>query len=43
LIKRADKISDSQWRTSFLDKIPEHRAMLAHWQQLQSSTTSKGG
>jgi tetratricopeptide (TPR) repeat protein len=30
---RAAKISDAQWRASFLDNVPEHRTITILWQQ----------
>jgi tetratricopeptide (TPR) repeat protein len=46
LIQRADKISNSDWRASFLENVPEHRAILDRWKQLAglpagNSTTQK--
>jgi class 3 adenylate cyclase/tetratricopeptide (TPR) repeat protein len=37
LMARADKISDPDWRQSFLDNIPEHRAMVDLWERGQAA------
>ena len=34
LIRRADKISNADWRASFLDNVQEHRALAERWKQL---------
>ena len=34
LMQRAGKISDLEWRKSFLENIPEHRAVTQMWQQV---------
>ena len=34
LVERAQKISDSEWRDSFLHNVPEHRALGKRWEQL---------
>lgn len=36
LMARAAKISDSQWRTAFLEKVPEHQTILRRWQESQA-------
>ena len=28
VIRRADRISNADWRESFLDRVPEHRAII---------------
>ena len=33
LMNRANKISDAQWRTSFLQNVPEHRMLSVRWQR----------
>lgn len=40
LIQRADKISNLEWRKSFLENVPEHRAILDKWTQLAVSPAS---
>jgi tetratricopeptide (TPR) repeat protein len=37
LLARAEKISDAAWRQSFLDHIPEHRALAALWERSQAA------
>ncbi len=37
LLARATKISDPQWRTSFLEMVPENQTMLQRWQELQKA------
>jgi tetratricopeptide (TPR) repeat protein len=34
LMQRAERITNPEWRDSFLDNVPEHRAIIARWQQL---------
>ncbi|MCL5994453.1 MAG: AAA family ATPase [Chloroflexi bacterium] len=34
LMQRAEKISDSTWCRSFMENVPEHRAIAALWQRL---------
>ncbi len=34
LVARADKISDAEWRRSFLENVPEHRSITVRWQQV---------
>jgi len=34
LMERADKISDPTWRKSFLENVPEHRAIVEKWNQV---------
>lgn len=34
LIKRADRISDRDWRRAFLENVPEHRDLITMWQEL---------
>lgn len=36
LMVRADKISDAEWRKSFLENVPEHRAMVEIWERVAS-------
>jgi tetratricopeptide (TPR) repeat protein len=31
LLARAEKIGDPAWRSSFLEKVPEHRAIMERW------------
>jgi hypothetical protein len=38
LIARAEKISNPEWRTSFLRNVIEHRTMLEMWQRNVTST-----
>jgi predicted ATPase len=33
LMARAEKISDAEWRKSFLENVPEHRAMVEMWER----------
>lgn len=33
VIARADKISNAEWRRSFLENVPENRALLARWRE----------
>jgi class 3 adenylate cyclase/tetratricopeptide (TPR) repeat protein len=37
LMARAEKISDRDWRQSFLDNIPEHRAIVDLWERSQAA------
>ncbi|HEU4743392.1 MAG TPA: tetratricopeptide repeat protein [Meiothermus sp.] len=37
LIERAYKISDPEWRGSFLESVPENRQMLRSWQSLHNT------
>jgi class 3 adenylate cyclase/tetratricopeptide (TPR) repeat protein len=37
LIKRADRISNFKWGRSFLENVPEHRAMLDKWDRMAGS------
>lgn len=34
LTERAERISDDQWRNSYLHNVPEHRALLERWERL---------
>ncbi len=34
LMQRADRISDLEWRSSFVENVPEHRAIRDKWKQL---------
>jgi hypothetical protein len=34
LMTLAEKISDSEWRASFLENVPEHRAIVESWERL---------
>jgi class 3 adenylate cyclase/tetratricopeptide (TPR) repeat protein len=36
VMTRAEKISKPEWRQSFLDNIPEHRALVAQWERSQA-------
>jgi hypothetical protein len=36
LMARADKFTDPEWRQSFLDNIPEHRALVAQWERSEA-------
>lgn len=40
LIKRADLISDPDWRKTYLDSFPEHRALVERWAVLQDAIIS---
>ena len=40
LIQRADKISNADWRTSFLENVPEHRTLVERWALLVGSPMS---
>jgi tetratricopeptide (TPR) repeat protein len=40
LHQRAQKISDLQWRSSFLENIPEHQAILDAWDRLAAPPVS---
>lgn len=35
---RAEKISDPEWRKSFLENIPEHRALVDLWERMAGET-----
>jgi hypothetical protein len=35
---RAEKISDPDWRRSFIDNIPEHRAIFELWERKQAGS-----
>ena len=35
LMERAGKISDLSWRQSFLENVPEHRALIERWEQIK--------
>jgi hypothetical protein len=37
LMARAEKISNAEWRKSFLENVPEHRAMLELWERASGS------
>ena len=37
LMQRAIKISDPQWRTAFLEKVPDHQTMIRRWQEVQGA------
>jgi class 3 adenylate cyclase/tetratricopeptide (TPR) repeat protein len=44
LLERADRISDFNWRDSFLHNVPEHDAILTMWQNIDQKTKgTKGG
>lgn len=34
LMTRAEKISDAEWRKSFLENVPEHRTMIEMWERI---------
>ncbi|HEY6103215.1 MAG TPA: hypothetical protein VI007_08335, partial [bacterium] len=34
LMTLAERISDAAWRASFLENVPEHRAMVELWERL---------
>jgi tetratricopeptide (TPR) repeat protein len=36
LMERADKIDDAEWRRSFLENVPEHRAIVELWERLSA-------
>jgi hypothetical protein len=36
VMARAEKISDPEWRQSFLENVPEHRALVAQWERSQA-------
>lgn len=38
LMQRAEKISEPEWRISFLENVPEHRAMVEMWEQVGGHT-----
>jgi DNA-binding SARP family transcriptional activator len=38
LIQRAEKISDADWRRSFLEKAVENRAIIERWQRLRQGS-----
>jgi hypothetical protein len=38
LMTRAEKISDPDWRRSFIDNIPEHRAIFELWERKQAGS-----
>ena len=38
LHQRANKISDPHWRSSYLENIPEHQAILDAWDRITAST-----
>jgi hypothetical protein len=35
LMELADKLSNPEWRRSFLENVAENRAIVAWWQRLQ--------
>jgi class 3 adenylate cyclase/tetratricopeptide (TPR) repeat protein len=37
LVRRAERISEPEWRASYLENVPEHRALRAKWEQLQTN------
>ena len=37
-MERAEKISDPEWRKSFLENIPEHRALVDMWERMAGET-----
>jgi hypothetical protein len=37
LMQRAARISEPEWRASYLENVPEHRAMGAMWEQLHTN------
>jgi class 3 adenylate cyclase/tetratricopeptide (TPR) repeat protein len=41
LIKRAEKFSDEQWRTTYLQAVPEHAAMLEMWEQQHGNSINE--
>jgi tetratricopeptide (TPR) repeat protein len=38
LMQRADKIGDLEWRSSFIENVPEHRAIRDKWKQKQTGS-----
>jgi class 3 adenylate cyclase/tetratricopeptide (TPR) repeat protein len=38
LIQRVQKISDAEWGKSFLENVPEHRALLERWDRIATPT-----
>jgi class 3 adenylate cyclase/tetratricopeptide (TPR) repeat protein len=36
MMERADKISDGNWRKSFLEKVPEHQALIEMWESFSN-------
>lgn len=43
LVARADKITNTEWRESFLVNVPEHRAMVEMWQASGGRPNSEYG
>jgi tetratricopeptide (TPR) repeat protein len=37
LMRRAERISEPEWRASYLENVPEHRALRAKWEQLHTN------
>jgi hypothetical protein len=37
LSRRAERISEPEWRASFLENVPEHRVLRAKWEQLHTN------
>jgi hypothetical protein len=37
LSRRAERISEPEWRISYLENVPEHRSLRAKWEQLHSN------
>jgi hypothetical protein len=35
LMERAEKITNPEWKKSYLENFPEHREIVAKWQALQ--------
>jgi len=35
LTARAEKISNAEWRKSFLENVPEHRTIVEMWERMQ--------
>ena len=40
LTRRVEKISDPEWGTSFLNNVPEHKAIVDLWERTRSSTVT---
>jgi hypothetical protein len=36
LMERAEKISDPNWRKTYLEEVPEHNELIAIWQKLSN-------
>jgi tetratricopeptide (TPR) repeat protein len=37
LVRRAERISEPEWRASYLENVPEHRALRAKWERLHTN------